>query len=295
MGVQFTREAAGKIKRAVRQIEGEPRTSPVTIPRESNQTRSGLWALTPSGGIPAIDGTTLGSALCDLYYEYPTTFSGTDRELLPLASPGGTVATQDYVYNCSDTAVGGSVYVPIEMSATGAWRAVPDASGATLTRATAQGTYIWSESSVSINDEFDDNYPTGPSSSNHDVIESQSVPTAHLKLMTTGYYQVYMKGYGAFVGTPGSTMTLRFLTKLWDGASTYNGLAGDSPTYTDVVMPDTVTQPTYYWESGHYYMANVTSGVLASTSYLTGRVIVKQGNSDFNATLELRINYYGPN
>jgi len=62
---------------------------------------------TPSGGIPARSGTTLGKATCDAYY---LAFDGTDATLTALTDAGGTQLT-DTVFNMATEAVSGSVYI----------------------------------------------------------------------------------------------------------------------------------------------------------------------------------------
>lgn len=62
---------------------------------------------TPSGGIPARSGTTLGKATCDAYY---LSFDGTDATIGALTDAGSTQLT-DTVFNMSTSAVAGSVYI----------------------------------------------------------------------------------------------------------------------------------------------------------------------------------------
>ena len=72
----------------------------------------GLLALTPEGGIPAISGSTLGKAECDIYYLNTSTDGRVDTGL-------------DWdVYNMAPAAVAGDTYIAIMPLYFGAWLAV---------------------------------------------------------------------------------------------------------------------------------------------------------------------------
>lgn len=64
---------------------------------------------TPSGGIPAIDGTTLGKADCTLY---KLSFDGSDATIGPWNDNAGLALTRT-VYNMGSAAVEENVYIQV--------------------------------------------------------------------------------------------------------------------------------------------------------------------------------------
>lgn len=69
----------------------------------------GIIYQTPSGGIPARSGTTLGKADCTPYWLSVDATSG-DCTIERMQS-GGANVSDETIYNLSETAVGGSSYI----------------------------------------------------------------------------------------------------------------------------------------------------------------------------------------
>ena len=291
-GHTFNADATRQIRDVVRQIKGEPRGPEVAAPQTLPEGRNRMWAYTPIGGIPALSGATLGTAECELYTDAKQSLSANERDLAALTTPGGDPVT-GWVHNCSATAIGGSIYVPIEMSAGGAWRAVP-VSTTTPTYCEAQATFSFSSG---VPTRLALNYASGtlgPWSSNQSVIETQTSPTVYMRFMQPGKYHFYNAGYAEFSGSNTNTMTLWFQPVLWDGASTYSNVSYQSTNTASVVLYDTVNASSEYVHNGIYFMATISQNDVDNYPYLTGRFISRQAPSSdsVNAYQEMWVSYY---
>jgi len=79
-----------------------------------------FMALTPTGGIPAIDGVIPGSAVCDLYRTTGAFGSETLEEMVGISKT---------VFNISATAIAADIYVLIKRTKQGKWVAETGGSG----------------------------------------------------------------------------------------------------------------------------------------------------------------------
>lgn len=81
-----------------------------TTPMGMDTPTTGLMYQTPSGGIPARSGTTLGQAACTPYWVVVDPDTGVCT-LERMLKPDGTNIDDTIIYNLSETAVGGSSYI----------------------------------------------------------------------------------------------------------------------------------------------------------------------------------------
>jgi len=127
MAITWTVEAAKRIRDAVRRVEGTPTGTPNPDPAANQLPPETLFALVPSGGIPARSGTTLGSAECDVYRDAPQAW-GSDTRVLEQVVDGTGNAVKKFVYNTTPSDIdgsGGDRYIPITRTKHGAWIPLP--------------------------------------------------------------------------------------------------------------------------------------------------------------------------
>jgi len=112
-------EALEQVRQVVRQVNGEVRGTRGIDRPPIGQGPECFFALTPSGGIPAIDGSAPGTAECELYEAVASVAGGT-VEMAAILDNGGNAVVRD-IYNASGTAIAEDIYTPVHRTKPGAW------------------------------------------------------------------------------------------------------------------------------------------------------------------------------
>jgi len=103
LSTEFIREIQWTIQQVRRMVRGDLRDDRLPM----DKTAEAVVVKTPSGGIEARDGTTVKSALCDLYREV----DGSSNTKTLTAIMEGASPAQVRVWNFANEAVAGDAYV----------------------------------------------------------------------------------------------------------------------------------------------------------------------------------------
>ena len=113
--------ALAQVQQMIRDYYGQVRGERPEFPMVKVPSGPEVYvAKSPVGGIPARSGTTLRSALCDLYRDTPASFGSTTRSIAAWLGADGE-QVQRRVYNLSSEAVAAEAYIVITRTKLGTW------------------------------------------------------------------------------------------------------------------------------------------------------------------------------
>lgn len=195
-----------RISEAVTGFEKQKHSSKRRTGKGLDTNRASVLVKTPSGGIPARSGTTLGKADC--------TIQDVDKSTDGL-SDGGTLS----VYNSSDSAVSGSVYISAIRDRTGNYFA--DISGSSTA---VFASIKWTSSTQSTNSTaavLDITIADGDTTDS--TVFDISVGSNYCKLLKAGFYTVICPVF--FSQASGNTHTSASTFDITDDGSTVRTFA----------------------------------------------------------------------